>query len=323
MLEVDASAVARRSRVSGSAVAIILLILVCGVLGAYNFSLQLRLSGLIDENDQLRSELSRLQFEISQLRSEYDSLKLEYDSLYDDYISLQSDYSALSNEYEALRAEFDRLKFEYDLIFEESPSDCVAVTVVYYTKFGLERHIMTLSIPYDVYEYYSEKPHPSIPISNLEVARVYITPDEPIIQEIVSRIRSETEGEEELANALLDFVQDKEYALCVRYYPTYEFKYPVETLVEMGGDCDTHAFLYASLLKAAGFKVLLVFSTDGTHVAVAVHLEEEPKHNLQSSVWYFTYNGLKYYYAETTGWGWRVGDMPEQFKDKSWYLIEV
>ena len=91
----------------------------------------------------------------------------------------------------------------------------------------------------------------------------------------------------------------------------------------MGGDCDTHAFLYASLLKVAGFKVLLAFTADGTHVVVAIHLSSPPEHNIHGSAWYFTFNGLKYYFAETTSWGWRVSDPPEELKDAKWKLIEV
>lgn len=49
----------------------------------------------------------------------------------------------------------------------------------------------------------------------------------------------------------------------------------------MDRDCDTHVFLYASLLKIAGFKVLLAFTADRTHVAVVVHLLSSPKHSTQ------------------------------------------
>ena len=174
-----------------------------------------------------------------------------------------------------------------------------------------------------IYKYYNEKSHPSIPNNNLELARQYITPNEQIIQSIVSNMRMQTKNEEEFIDALLDFVQYKDYVLSIRYYPTYQYKYPIETLVEMGGDCDTHAFLYATLLKAAGFKVLLLLTSDRTHAAVAVHLTASPEHNTQETAWYFTHNGIKYYYAETTHWGWRVGDLPEDLKNKKFYLIEV
>ena len=154
----------------------------------------------------------------------------------------------------------------------------------------------------------------------MEPAKDYITRNETIVSQIVETVVSQTRSEEELANALLDFVQDKQNGLSIRYYPTREFKYPIETLVEMGGDCDTHAILYATLMKAARFEVLLLYSNeeiDGQHhVAIAVRLEKPPQNSLskiEDSV--FNYNGEKYYYAETTSWGWRVGDLPQKFQN--------
>jgi len=150
-------------------------------------------------------------------------------------------------------------------------------------------------------------------------ARDYITTNETIIIQIVKTIRNQTQGEEELADALLDFVQYKRFTLSIRYYPTTELKYPIETLVEMGGDCDTHSFLYATLMKAAGFKVLLLLSKDPVdglpHVATAIHLANSPTHSLpEYEDKFFIYNGEKYYFAETTTWNYRVGDLPTWLK---------
>lgn len=64
--------------------------------------------------------------------------------------------------------------------------------------------------------------------------REYITSDETIINQIVETIKNQTQSEEELANALLDFVQYKGFTLSIRYYPTTGLKYPIETMVEMG-----------------------------------------------------------------------------------------
>jgi hypothetical protein len=151
---------------------------------------------------------------------------------------------------------------------------------------------------------------------------MYLTPNESIIKSIVSKIKDQTGSEEELVDALLDFVQSKSFTLSNRYYYTNEYKYPIETLVTMGGDCDTHAFLYATLLKAAGFKVLLAFTSDMSHVGVAVHLTNTPLHYKQNSCSYFTQANERYYYAETTSWGWMVGDMPPDIGE-SFYLVSV
>lgn len=258
------------------------------------------------------------------LKTNYNVLKLNYDALEMDYNSLKNNYDILENNYNSLKFEFDTLKSKWDKIFERAPENHTATTFIYYTNFGEDFHIMNIYIPYDTYKYYHEDaPHPVIYKGKEEEIKVYITPNEPIIKEIVSIIKNQCRSEEELANALLDFVQDKSYALSNRYYYTLEFKYPIETLVEMGGDCDTHAILYATLLKAAGFKVLILISFEEKHAAVAVHLTNPPTHNIQESYWFFTYEGEEYYFAETTGWGWRVGDCPPNLKEVKFILISV
>lgn len=206
---------------------------------------------------------------------------------------------------------------------ERSPENHTATTVIYYTNFGKDEHFMTLPIPYEKYENYHERPHPYFSIHGIDVAKTYITPDEPIIQKIVSTIKGQTRGEEELANALLDFVQDKRHSLSIRYYKTTELKYPIETLVEMGGDCDTHTFLYATLLKAAGFKCLMAFTEESPHTYVGVHLANPPSHNRQSSYHFLTEQEEKYYIAETAAWGWMIGDIPPELENQKSHTVLI
>ncbi|RLE55997.1 MAG: hypothetical protein DRJ30_02905 [Candidatus Methanomethylicota archaeon] len=284
------------------------IIIICFLIGTSSYFYMLNLS---------------IQPKINQLITENESLKGQLKTLQRNYNILKMNNTILINKYDKLKTEYYTLKFEYAQIFNKTPEKTIPTTIVYYTNFGEKKNILTIIISYETYEKYHEEKHPIITPYNLEVAKQYITSNDPIIKQIAEKLREQTVNEEELADALLDFVQDKNYALSIRYYPTIEFKYPVETLVEMGGDCDTHAFLYASLLKAAGFKTLLLFTTDQTHVAVAVHLNKPPEHNLNKIAYYFEYNGLKYYFAETTSWGWRVGDLPSELENKKWKLIEV
>jgi hypothetical protein len=214
-------------------------------------------------------------------------------------------------------------KFRED-IFYEAENKRTAVTIVYYTNFGQNQQILSLSVPYEKYDSYHKTKHPYWSIKNLTSATEYISSNETIIKQIVEIIRNQTESDEELADALLTFVQDKGHSLSIRYYPTLELKYPIETLVEMGGDCDTKSFLYATLMKAAGFKVLLLYSnetlSDGQyHAATAIHLINVPE---QSGL-YFTYNDEKYYYAETTQFYRRVGELPANLQNVTFNIVPV
>lgn len=251
-------------------------------------------------------------------------------SLYEN--SLQKN-NELTKEQEELVAKYNDLDEDYQTfrnsIFQSVEDNCTAVTIVYYINFSKNERKITLSVPYEKYDSYHKLSHPKWGEDwNLTSATEYITSNETIINEIVMTVERQTHSKEELANALLDFVQDKGHGLSLRYFPSSELKYPIETLVEMGGDCDTHAILYATLMKRAGFKVLLLFSNekidDQNHVAIAVHLENLPTNSLEDiEDSDFTYNGEKYYYAETAGWNWRVGDIPPKFQNLTFQIMPL
>jgi hypothetical protein len=175
-----------------------------------------------------------------------------YDSLVKQYNGLVSKYNELTNDYNKLNADLNS-----DSISE---GNCTAVTVIYYTNFTRDRRSLTLSIPYEEYDAYHKKYHPYWGEDNLTLPAEYITCNETVINQIVTTVENQTQSKEELANALLDFVQNKERTMSIRYYHTTELKYPIETLVEMGGDCATHSFLYATLMRAAG-KLFFFFPT--------------------------------------------------------------
>ncbi len=83
------------------------------------------------------------------------------------------------------------------------------------------------------------------------------------------------------------------------------------------------------MAKAAGFKVLLLHShetpSDGQyHAATAVHLTNAPEKSLPNYAdVYFTYNGENYYYAETTQFHWRVGDLPPKLENITFNIVPV
>lgn len=93
-------------------------------------------------------------------------------------------------------------------------------------------------------------------------------------------------------------------------------KYPVETLVE-GGDCEDKAILLASFFKAMGYKTaLIIFDGNPGHAAVGV----ECPGAIGS---YFEKDGIKYFYIETTNKGWRLGQIPPEYKGKSALVFSV
>lgn len=253
-------------------------------------------------------------------------LYIRYENLNADYNDLLGRYNKLTNNYNNLANNHNELE---TTLFSPAQTNYTAVTVVYYTNFGTDQKMMNLSIAYETYETYHKSLHPDWSEQNLTSAREYITYNNTIVNKIVGTIRNQTKGKEELANALLNFVQYKNITLSIRHYPDAELKYPVETLVEMGGDSNAHAFLYATLMKAAGFEALLLRSKnpvrDGLpHAATAVHLASPPTHSLpEYEDKALTYDGKEYYFAETTSWNYRVGDYPPWLINADFYTVSI
>lgn len=81
-------------------------------------------------------------------------------------------------------------------------------------------------------------------------------------------------------------------------------RYPIETIVDGGGDCEDKSALLVSLLNSFGFDAIMI-SPPG-HMAAAVHCPDCEEGTYEVS-------GKKYVYIETTMNGWQIGMVPPQF----------
>ncbi len=89
-------------------------------------------------------------------------------------------------------------------------------------------------------------------------------------------------------------------------------RYPLETLVDGGGDCEDKAALYASLIRSSTLEndvIMLKYTSPGVsgHMAVGV---SGAGYGGQS----YTYLGSVYYYCETTALGWGIGQFPQELE---------
>jgi RNA polymerase subunit RPABC4/transcription elongation factor Spt4 len=127
--------------------------------------------------------------------------------------------------------------------------------------------------------------------------------DDTILEvvELLQGIATEADmSEHEILSLTLSFVQTITYSSDSDTYGQDEYwAFPVETLYMETGDCEDKSFLYASIVEAMGVDAVLLLYDD--HVAVGVADNDVVG-------WYYEYNGVKYYYAETTATGWDIGD---------------
>jgi hypothetical protein len=141
-------------------------------------------------------------------------------------------------------------------------------------------------------------------------------------------VKIETAAQEKKYNELetvllaISFVQNLPYTSdsVTTGYDEYP-RYPIETLVDGGGDCEDTAILLASLIRAMGYGTVLIIYP-GTaeipgHCAVGVKGSEVIYGT------YYNFEGEKYYYIETTNTGWEIGEIPDKYKGVSAYIYPM
>lgn len=85
-------------------------------------------------------------------------------------------------------------------------------------------------------------------------------------------------------------------------------RYPIETLYEGQGDCEDTSILMAAMLKELGYEVGFLHVPG--HIAVALRTSDD-----YSGGAYYEINGHRYLFIESTGSGWNIGDIPEEFME--------
>ena len=185
---------------------------------------------------------------------------------------------------------------------------------VYYRM--ADGHTLHISVPLSLYDYYRSQTHV---ISSDRDYSKFVTPNavKPIAENIQNVTGDNRYEDEEFANAVLMLVHQIPYV-------ESDVKYPVETIIDNSGDCDTLSLLAASIMKAGGLDVVLFYYKELSHVNVGVYLPYTPHLRWLSSPTYYEYNGKKYWTAEATSGGdWRLGDQPESMGNAKPVIIPL
>jgi hypothetical protein len=146
-----------------------------------------------------------------------------------------------------------------------------------------------LWIPLEAVEYYKQIPRDPYSILSGYTSYVYDTEDDEFISSIARTFAE--------AAARDGYSDDEAVLLAVRFVQSlaylpdddaleYDYpKYPLETLYDLGGDCEDSSILLVSLLREMGYGCCLVEFYD--HMGVGVLGDD------YLDGWYYTYNGLK------------------------------
>jgi DNA-directed RNA polymerase subunit M/transcription elongation factor TFIIS len=144
--------------------------------------------------------------------------------------------------------------------------------------------------------------------------------NDPIIKKLAPGLKSAANNKGfnyyETVNFVLAFVQSLPYTVDSATTGADEYpRYPVETIVDGGGDCEDTSFLVAGLLKEMNYDVCLVLIPG--HMAVSVYGGDTYTGS------YYTKDDKHYYYCETTGESWKMGQIPSSYSGVSAQLIQV
>ncbi|WNY23533.1 hypothetical protein MmiHf6_08410 [Methanimicrococcus hongohii] len=200
----------------------------------------------------------------------------------------------------------------------ETPSSISAVEVdtvyssEYYTRTynwtysGYEQSI-TVSIPTEYYDYYRNKSHSGKDFDHYALSE----DDRVFLNKMIDAFEEQGEihnftADQNVLNVIA-FVQAMPYTSdsVTTGYDEYP-RYPIETLVDGGGDCEDSAILAAALLLEMSYGVVLI-ELPG-HMALGVMGDE----NISGT--YYEYNGSRYYYVETTSTGFALGELPPEYE---------
>jgi hypothetical protein len=203
-------------------------------------------------------------------------------------------------------------------VIGETEQSTELITRNYVWEYGGRQWTWEMQIPRSLYDYYHGIPRPPTPNYS-----VYVTHplDDMLIELLVSELKRAAQEEGfsdfQIVEFAISFVQSLPHTADSVTTPYDEYpRYPIETLVDNGGDCEDTSILTASLLYQLGYGVVLIIFP-GEHCAVGV-LGGEGIYGT-----YFKHNGGEYFYLETTNTGWGIGMIPEEYEDAAAHIFDM
>lgn len=170
-------------------------------------------------------------------------------------------------------------------------------------------------IPQQLNTYFASQDHR---LSSSSDFAKFVTPY--ALKPIADRLWQIYDNEEDFANGVLMLVHQ------ITYEETTPGKYSTETMIAGKGDCDLFAFIAASIMKAGGLEVALLYYESQSHMNIGVALSDSPK-DARGNYYFVKHENTTYYIAECTGgnWkeGWRIGESPSDYRTATSEVIAL
>ncbi|MBM3158035.1 MAG: hypothetical protein FJ004_12250 [Chloroflexi bacterium] len=257
--------------------------------------------------EEQRTAIDRMESETSQLKSELVTANTNIETYKSQIANLESSISTLRTQVSTAQSEATGLQKRLDNI--------LGINVIQHYEW-LKTFSWDLIIPLSLYVEYKERPRPLSFSSWVNMAKdpkddAYIDEMVKYVDEMAARYNY---NEQQKINFVVTFVQSLPYTVDSVTTPANEYpRYPIETLFDRGGDCEDTSILTAALLDRMGYDVALIELPKHMAVGVAVNAFGR----------YYTYGGKRYFYLETTGEGWKIGEMPNEYLNAPAYIYPL
>ena len=148
---------------------------------------------------------------------------------------------------------------------------------------------------------------------------MFVTSDDPVVVDLAQKLKaialSNGFDQEQTENLALAFCQGIRYSYDnISEGPDEYWRYSVETLYDETGDCEDKSILFASVTEAMGFDSVLLLMEG--HMAGGIALPG-------CDGTYVEDDGVDYFYCETPGVGWYVGDLPPDIEGMHVEVVQV
>jgi len=190
----------------------------------------------------------------------------------------------------------------------------------FHWEYGGSTWSLRLLFPRSLHYAYKEIPIQKRIERSVQGYSFFVTTKDSYMQRTAHELRSLSEGKgwgrHGEVGLILAFVQSLPYTsdIITTGYDEYT-RFPLETLVDGGGDCEDTSILFITLIRILGYDSVFIEFPD--HLAVGVKFGET------ISGEYYEHGGKRYYYCETTGYGGEIGDIPRELRGIAAYVYPV
>jgi hypothetical protein len=207
------------------------------------------------------------------------------------------------------------------------PHQVAAQNSEYYNKsfawdYNGKHWTWNLSIPKDLYDAYKAVPVSTRTRNGPGGYGFLTTTEDHYIQTLALKLNETTTqlkyNSFDQVSFVLAFVQSLPYTSDSVTTGRDEYpRFPIETLVDDGGDCEDTSILFATLTLTMGYGT--VYINPPNHYAVGIL-----GNDLHGTYWTYPEGSNKtYYYCETTGDNFKIGQLPDTFQGQSAYIYSI